>query len=44
MIFTVDSLYGLKLFVTNLKTKLDLPTPVSPNNTTYETAIKEYDD
>jgi hypothetical protein len=32
---TVDSLYGLKLFVTNRNTKLDFPTPESPNSTTY---------
>jgi hypothetical protein len=31
---TVDSLYGLKLFVTNRSTRLDFPTPESPNNTT----------
>jgi len=31
---TVDSLYGLKLFVTNLSTKDDFPTPVSPSKTT----------
>jgi hypothetical protein len=30
----VDSLYGLKLFVTKRKTRLDFPTPVSPNKTT----------
>ena len=31
---TVDSLYGLKLFVTKRSTKDDLPTPVSPSRTT----------
>lgn len=31
---TVDSLYGLKLLVTNRRTRLDLPTPESPSSTT----------
>ena len=30
----VDSLYGLKLFVTKRSTSDDFPTPVSPSNTT----------